>query len=82
MDNLLNDDGMVDAFRVVNEQADEYTWWTYRAGAFSRNVGWRIDYQMISADMRNRVLDASIHKTQQYSDHAPLIIEYSGELHA
>ncbi|WP_367607509.1 exodeoxyribonuclease III [Legionella sp. W05-934-2] len=82
MDYLYHTLGFVDAFRVVNQQPEQYTWWTYRAGAFARNVGWRIDYQVITPDLAHDVKHASIYREQQFSDHAPLTMEYQGEWHA
>jgi exodeoxyribonuclease III len=75
LDELFEKKLVVDAFRVVNQQPEQYTWWTYRANAFANNVGWRIDYQMISASLQTCVKEASIIK-KRFSDHAPLIITY------
>ncbi len=76
MDKLFDEVGMVDAFRQVNPSADQYTWWSNRGAAWAKNVGWRIDYQIISPDLSGKVLDASIYKEQRFSDHAPLTITY------
>jgi len=65
-----------DAFRLVNPQADQYTWWSNRGQAWAKNVGWRIDYQIISASLKDKVQSAAIYKDQRFSDHAPLIIDY------
>ena len=81
LDHLFGSLGFVDAFRVINQLPDQYTWWTYRAGAFARNVGWRIDYQVITPDIKEDVKDASIYRDQQFSDHAPLTLDYNGEWH-
>ena len=59
MDKFLAE-GYVDTFRLFNQNPDEYSWWSYRGGARSRNVGWRIDYFCVSEDARDRVLDAGI----------------------
>ncbi len=82
MDQLFGALGFVDAFRVVNQQPEQYTWWTYRAGAFARNVGWRIDYQVITPEIAGDVDGASIYREQQFSDHAPLALDYNGDWHA
>lgn len=82
MDYLFDTLGFVDAFRVINQQPDQYTWWTYRAGAFARNVGWRIDYHIISPDIKNDLTHATIYRDQQFSDHAPLTMDYKGGWHA
>lgn len=76
MTELLDDRGFVDAFREVNAEADQYTWWSNRGRAWEKNVGWRIDYQVVSPSLKNRVQRASIYKRKRFSDHAPLIIDY------
>lgn len=68
--------GLVDAFRVVNQEADQYTWWSNRGRAWDNNVGWRIDYQVVSESLRAHVKSASIYKDSRFSDHAPLILDY------
>lgn len=76
MDRILGELGLVDAFRIINQQAEQYTWWSHRGRAWEKNVGWRIDYQMITPDLREQILQASIYKDQRFSDHAPLIMDY------
>jgi exodeoxyribonuclease-3 len=77
LDVLLNDIGWIDAFRVVDQTAEQYTWWSNRGQAWAKNVGWRIDYQLISPNLRNKIASASIYKTTRFSDHAPLIMDYA-----
>jgi exodeoxyribonuclease-3 len=63
----------VDIYRERNpEQEGAYTWWSYRAGAREKNVGWRIDYFFTSEDVREHVVDAQIHADVTGSDHCPL----------
>lgn len=76
MDRLFGSAGWVDAFREVNQEPDQYTWWTYRARAFEKNVGWRIDYQVVTPGLKGAALDASIYTGERFSDHAPLTIDY------
>lgn len=76
MDKLFGEYGFVDAFRVINQEADQYTWWSNRGRAWEKNVGWRIDYQVITPGLANLVKSAAIYKDERFSDHAPLIIEY------
>ena len=76
MDRLFGEAGFVDAFRVVNQQPDQYTWWSNRGQAWANNTGWRIDYQVITPKLKDRVKSARIYKDERFSDHAPLIIEY------
>lgn len=77
LDKLFGKIGCVDAFRVVNQEDGQYTWWSNRGKAWDNNVGWRIDYQVISPDLAAKVTGAAIYKDERFSDHAPLIIEYS-----
>jgi len=77
MDKLVDEIGFVDAFRVVNSEPDQYTWWSNRGRARENNVGWRIDYHLISPDLAHTVERAAIYRRKQFSDHAPLIIDYA-----
>ncbi len=76
MDHLFGPLGMLDAFRVVDPRPDQYTWWSQRGRAYDNNVGWRIDYQVVSSSLKSRIRSAEIYKQQKFSDHAPLIMEY------
>jgi exodeoxyribonuclease-3 len=76
LDELFGDVGYVDAFRSINQEPDQYTWWSNRGQAWTKNVGWRIDYHVLSPRLAGSVLAASIHKSTRFSDHAPLTIDY------
>ena len=76
MDQLFTQEKFVDAFREVNQDAEQFTWWSNRGQAWANNTGWRIDYQILSNNLKDRVKDASIYKTERFSEHAPLIIDY------
>ncbi|MEQ1638005.1 MAG: exodeoxyribonuclease III [Methylococcales bacterium] len=76
MDQLFADNLWVDAFRLLNQEPEYYTWWSSRGQAWAKNVGWRIDYQIISASLKDSVKAVAIYKDQRFSDHAPLIIDY------
>lgn len=76
MDELLGKARYVDAFRQVNTEADQYTWWSNRGQAWAKNVGWRIDYQIVTQGIGEAVTDAAIYKRKRFSDHAPLTIDY------
>lgn len=76
IDSLLNETGFIDAFRRLNQEPDQYTWWSQRGRAWDKNVGWRIDYQIITPNLQNVLKATSIYKAQRFSDHAPLIMEY------
>jgi exodeoxyribonuclease III len=81
MDQLLGGEGWVDAFREVCPDPDQYTWWSNRGQAWAKNVGWRIDYQIVSGGLRGKSRSVRIYKDQRFSDHAPLIMDYDfGEL--
>ena len=69
--------GFVDPFRELYPEKEQYSWWSYRGGARSRNVGWRIDYFLISENLLPRVKDVIIHDDVTGSDHCPteLLIE-------
>jgi exodeoxyribonuclease-3 len=76
MDRLFGPAGYVDAFREVNAQSDQYTWWSNRGQARAKNVGWRIDYHVVSRSLAGRARRASIYRDQRFSDHAPLTMDY------
>ena len=80
MDHVHDEVGYVDAFRVVNQEPEQYTWWSNRGRAWAKNVGWRIDYQLVTPSLKSRVQRASIYKRRRFSDHAPLTIDYDWEL--
>ncbi len=80
MDTLFDEVGYVDAFRVVNQLPDQYTWWSNRGQAWANNTGWRIDYQVITPKLAPLVKATSIYKDERFSDHSPLIIDYDYEL--
>ncbi len=76
MDELFGAAGFVDAFRVVDQRPEQYTWWSNRGRAWEKNVGWRIDYQVVTPGMAPRIQGARIYKQKRFSDHAPLIMDY------
>jgi exodeoxyribonuclease III len=73
---LLTEHGMVDVWRTMYPAQPGYTWWSNRGAAYEKDVGWRIDYQLASADFAAKATVASVYKDEKFSDHAPLIIEY------
>jgi exodeoxyribonuclease-3 len=76
LDELFGPLGFVDAFRVVNQEDGQYTWWSNRGKAWAKNVGWRIDYQVITPGLASKVKGADVYKTERFSDHAPLTMDY------
>lgn len=73
-DNWLGS-GFVDSFRLFTKGNGHYTWWTHWANARARNVGWRIDYWLVSEKLRSRIKSAKIHADVMGSDHCPVSIE-------
>ncbi len=72
---MLLNSGFVDSFRFLNPQKQEFSWWSYRFNARANNVGWRLDYFLISEDLKEKLLSSEI-KTQIFgSDHAPIKLE-------
>lgn len=70
------DAGFIDTFRLFESGGGHYSWWSYRAGARARNVGWRIDYVCVSESARDRVGNAFIRPQVMGSDHCPVGIEW------
>ncbi len=80
MSKLQDKVGLVDVFRTLNQQPDQYTWWSNRGQARAKNVGWRIDYQLATPGVAATACRESIFKGQWFSDHAPLTIDYDFDL--
>lgn len=66
---------LIDSFRFFNNQPENYSWWSYRAGSRERNKGWRLDYNFVSASMKHRLSRAVILKEVAHSDHCPVLVE-------
>ena len=72
MGTVLNS-GFTDTFRYLYPDAtDMYSWWSYRAGARARNIGWRIDYFIVSDSIKDKIKEAKIHSDIMGSDHCPV----------
>lgn len=80
LDGLFGEAGWIDVFRRLDERAGQYTWWSNRGRAWDNNVGWRIDYQIATPGVAATARAAHIFKERRFSDHAPLVIDYSGRL--
>jgi exodeoxyribonuclease-3 len=72
--------GWVDVFRRLNQELEQYTWWSNRGQAWAKNVGWRIDYHIATQGIAGKAKRASIYKNKRFSDHAPLTIDYDRQL--
>ncbi|MFO8146646.1 MAG: exodeoxyribonuclease III [Bacteroidota bacterium] len=67
--------GFIDSFRHLNKESDNYSWWSYRANARENNKGWRIDYNLISEPLKEKLKRAVILPEARHSDHCPVLIE-------
>lgn len=72
--------GLVDVFRRLNKKPEQYTWWSNRGQAWTKNVGWRIDYHIATPGIAGKAKRTSIYKSKRFSDHAPLTIDYDHQL--
>ncbi|MBF0275490.1 MAG: exodeoxyribonuclease III [Nitrospinae bacterium] len=73
MDSFVSE-GYVDAFRMFNQEPEQYTWWSYRFQARANNIGWRIDYFCINEEFSHYIQDATILNSVMGSDHCPVRI--------
>ncbi len=67
--------GFIDAFRHFNSDPHHYTWWSYRAGARGKNLGWRIDYHLVTLELSEHLKRATILPEAKHSDHCPILLE-------
>lgn len=74
MESFINS-GYVDSFRHLNPEPHNYTWWSYRANARAKNLGWRIDYNMVSKPLEDKIKRSVILKDAVHSDHCPVLLE-------
>lgn len=74
LENFINS-GFIDSFRMFNKEPHQYSWWTYRANARNNNKGWRIDYNLASESLKNKIKRAYILPEAKHSDHCPVVIE-------
>ena len=76
LNGLCAQQGWVDSYRQLRPQGEDYTWWSQRGAARANNVGWRIDYQMVTPDLGQRLQDCRIAAEPKFSDHAPFVVDY------
>ena len=82
MSKLLSETGLVDVYRQLQPTATDaaYTWWSNRGQAYAKNVGWRLDYHLATPAMAALARSEAIYKTERFSDHAPITVEYDFQL--
>lgn len=82
MTHVIDERKWVDAYRAKypTEEAEAYTWWSNRGQARANNVGWRIDYQIVTPQIAGSIKDAFVFKEEKFSDHAPLVVDYETSL--
>lgn len=68
-------DGFIDSFRALHKEPERYSWWSYRANARENNKGWRIDYHILTENLKDRLIDADIFPNVRQSDHCPIMVE-------
>lgn len=68
--------GFVDSFRFFNQEPHQYSWWSYRAGARAKNLGWRIDYNLVANHLSSKLKRAVILPDAMHSDHCPVLVEF------
>jgi exodeoxyribonuclease-3 len=76
MEQFINS-GFVDSFRYFNQEPHQYSWWSYRAGSRAKNLGWRIDYNFVTDNLKKRISRSVILPSAIHSDHCPVLLEMS-----
>ena len=69
--------GWVDTYRALHPEGQDYTWWSNRGAARAKNVGWRIDYQLATPSLRDKLVACAITPAPRFSDHAPYVVDYA-----
>lgn len=80
MDDLLNKEGYTDSYRELYPDKHQYTWWSNRGQAYTNNVGWRLDYLLVTSGLKGKAAAASVYKEEKFSDHAPLIMDFNADI--
>ena len=76
LDLLFQQRGWVDTYRRLRPEGEDYTWWSQRGAARAKNVGWRIDYQITTPSLADKLKACAIAAEPRFSDHAPYIVDY------
>lgn len=69
------DSGLIDSFRYLNPESQQYSWWSYRANSRANNKGWRLDYAMVTKPLQEKIKRAVILSEAKHSDHCPILVE-------
>lgn len=80
LDTLYDKEQWVDAFRLLNQEDFQYTWWSNRGQAWANNTGWRLDYQVTTPHIASKAIYEEIYKAERFSDHSPLIMDYEFDI--
>ena len=80
LDRVFDELGWVDVFRRLNPEPDQYTWWSNRGQAWAKNVGWRLDYMLVTPGLADKGLATDVYREERFSDHAPLTIDFDTAL--
>lgn len=75
LDKVFDELGWVDIYRRIFPEREQYTWWSNRGQAWAKNVGWRLDYMLVTPGLADRGVDADVYRETRFSDHAPLTID-------
>ncbi|GHV55584.1 exodeoxyribonuclease [Bacteroidia bacterium] len=67
--------GFVDSFREFNKEPNQYSWWSFRSNARAKNMGWRIDYHIVTESLKDRLKSAGILQQVEMADHCPVVVE-------
>jgi exodeoxyribonuclease-3 len=77
LDRIYEELQWVDIFREITDEPDLYTWWSNRGQAWANNVGWRLDYMLVTPGLSGTGRRQSIYRDERFSDHAPLTIDFA-----
>ena len=76
LDEVFGGYGFTDAFRMLSQDDEQYTWWSNRGRAWDNNVGWRLDYHAVTQGLKDKVKRSGIYRDERFSDHAPITMDY------
>ncbi len=76
LDKVFGEFRYTDAFRTIDQEPEQYTWWSNRGRAWDNNVGWRLDYQAVTPGLKDKVTRSAIYREERFSDHAPITMDY------